>query len=218
MVFHRSLSDSKSPRVSRTVLSILALLHSAVVWMVSTHPPTSKSSSFFNNPLITVPKVPITIGIIVTFMFHSFFNSLAKRGTYPSFRILSVLFCGQPGQQSPQFGNFSFLLLLIIIRYGLLAEIRWSVCMSKSHRNLCVLFSRTDVELCIYRLFVWWNLNFLHISLRITLPTRSCLVLYSFCANLLHSLIDWWFRLYHYITYIFYFVASYLFLLWYNYP
>ena len=40
--------------------------------MVSTRPPASKSSSPFNNPLITVPKAPITIGIIVTFMFHSF--------------------------------------------------------------------------------------------------------------------------------------------------
>ena len=32
----------------------------------------------FNNPLVTVPKALITIGIIVTFMFHSFFNSLAR--------------------------------------------------------------------------------------------------------------------------------------------
>ena len=70
MVFHWSLSDSKSPRVSRTLLSILAVLNNAVVSMVSTRPLTSLSSSPFNNPLATVPKVPITIGIIVTFMFH----------------------------------------------------------------------------------------------------------------------------------------------------
>ena len=49
-----------------------------LVWMVSTRPPTSKSSRPFNNPLVTVRKAPITIGIIVTFMFHSFFNSLAR--------------------------------------------------------------------------------------------------------------------------------------------
>ena len=35
MVFHRRLSDSKSPQVSRTLLSILATLIN-VVWMVST--------------------------------------------------------------------------------------------------------------------------------------------------------------------------------------
>ena len=68
MVFHWSLSDSKSTQVSRNLLSILAVLNNAVVWMVSTRPPTSKSSSPFNNPLVTIPKAPITIGIIVTFM------------------------------------------------------------------------------------------------------------------------------------------------------
>ena len=76
MVFHRSLSDSKSPQVSRTLLSILVVFNNAVVWMVSTRPPTSKSSSSFSNPLVTVPKAPITIGTIVTFMFHSFFKIL----------------------------------------------------------------------------------------------------------------------------------------------
>ena len=70
MVFHWSLSDSKSPQVSRTLLSILAVLNNAVVWMASTRPPTSKSTSPFSNPLVTVPNAPITIGIIVTCMFH----------------------------------------------------------------------------------------------------------------------------------------------------
>ena len=84
MVFHWSLSDSKSPQVSRTLLSILAVLNNAVVCMVSTRPLTSKSSSPFINPLVTVPNAPITIGIIVTCMFHSFFNSL-PRSRYLSF-------------------------------------------------------------------------------------------------------------------------------------
>ena len=78
MVFYGRLSDSKSPQVSRTLLSILDVFNNAVVWMVSTWPPTFKSSRPLNNPLLTVPKAPITIGIIVTFMFHSFFNSLAR--------------------------------------------------------------------------------------------------------------------------------------------
>ena len=42
MVFHWSLSDSKSPQVSRTLHSILAVLNNVVVWMVSTRSPTSK--------------------------------------------------------------------------------------------------------------------------------------------------------------------------------
>ena len=62
MVFHWSLSDSKSPQVFRTFLSILVVLNNVVVWMVSTRVLISKSSSPFNNPLVTVP---ITIGIII---------------------------------------------------------------------------------------------------------------------------------------------------------
>ena len=89
MVFHRNLSNSKSPQVSRTLLSILAVLNNAVVWMVSTCPPASKSSSPFNNPFVTLPNALITIGIIVTFMFHNFFDSLA-RSKYLSF--FSILF------------------------------------------------------------------------------------------------------------------------------
>ena len=38
MVFHWSLSDSKSPQVSRILLSILAILNNVLVWMVSARP------------------------------------------------------------------------------------------------------------------------------------------------------------------------------------
>ena len=188
MVFHWSLSDSKFPQVSRTLLNILAVLNNVVVWIVSTHPPTSKSSSSFSNPLVTVPKAPITIGIIVTSMFHSFFNSL-ERSRYLSFFSHSFSFILWSTGTTKSIILQVLFFLLIIIRSGLLVEIRWSVCMSKSHRSLCVLFSRTGAGLCVYHLFVWSNSNFLHISQWITLPTQSCLVLYSFCANLLH-LID----------------------------
>ena len=188
MVFHWSLSDSKSPQVSRTHLSILAVLSNAVVWIVSTRPLTSKSSRPFNNPLVTVPNAPITSGTIVTFMFHSFFNYLA-RSRYLSFFSLSFRFIlWSAGTAKSAILQILFL-LLIIMRSGLLAGIRWSVCMLKSHRSLCESFSRTGTGLCIYHLFVWLNWNFLHISQWINLPTQSCLVLYSFCANLLHSLI-----------------------------
>ena len=78
MDIHRSLCESKSPQVSRFLLNILAVLNNAVVWMVSTHPPTSKSSSPFYNPLVTVPQTQFTIGINVTFMIHSFFQFLSK--------------------------------------------------------------------------------------------------------------------------------------------
>ena len=77
------------------------------------------------------------------------------------------------------------------IRSGCLVEIRWSDHMSISQRGLCVLFSRTNVGFCICHFFVCLDFNFFHNSQWITLPTQSCLVLYSFCANLQHSLIIW---------------------------
>ena len=157
MIFHWSLSDSKSPQVSRTLLSIPAVLNNAVVWMVPTRLLISKSSSPFSNPLVTVPNAPIKIGIIVTCMFHSFFNSLA-RSRYLSFFSHSFSF-RQPGQQCRLFCMFS-IFLLIIINSGLLAGIRLSVCMLMSHKSLCVAFSMTGAGLCIYHLLVWSNLNF----------------------------------------------------------
>ena len=65
--FYWSLSDSKCPQVSRTLLSILTVLNNVVVWMVSTRSPISKSSSPFSNPLVTVPNTPITIACSLVF-------------------------------------------------------------------------------------------------------------------------------------------------------
>ena len=45
----------------------------------------------FNNSLVIVPEASITIGTIVTFMFHSFFTSLA-RSRYLSFFLYSFRF------------------------------------------------------------------------------------------------------------------------------
>ena len=75
MVFHWRLSDNKSPQVSGTFLSTLTDFSNAVLWMVPTRPLISKFFSPFTNPLVTVQRAPITIGITVTFMFYSFLNS-----------------------------------------------------------------------------------------------------------------------------------------------
>ena len=164
MVFHWRLSDSK--QVSRILLSILTVFNNAVVWMVPTQPPTSKSSRPFNNPLVTVRKAPITISITVSFMFHSFFSNSVEVliSLFTFFQFYSVV---SRDYKVDNFADFLFY-LLIIIRSGLLVEIRWSVCISKSHRILCVSFSRIGAGLCIYHLLAWLNLNFLHISQWIT--------------------------------------------------
>ena len=58
-----SASDSKSPQVSRTLLSILAVPSNAVVWMVSTHSSISNSSSLWwlprANQLPYLPTPPL---------------------------------------------------------------------------------------------------------------------------------------------------------------
>ena len=73
--FYWSLSDSDFLQVTRTLLSILADLNNAVVWMVSTCLLISKSSSPFTNPLGIVPSASITILTTVGFMFHIFLFS-----------------------------------------------------------------------------------------------------------------------------------------------
>ena len=150
MVVYWSLGDNKSPQVSGTLLSILADLSNAVVWIVSTRPLISNSSSPFTNHLVSVPRAPITIGITITFMFYSFFYSLA-RSKYLSFFSLSFDFTLWSAETA-KFTILQVLFLLTIIRVGLLAEIRWSICVSKSSR---VCASRRDSGLCIYYLFVW---------------------------------------------------------------
>ena len=124
MVFRWRLSDSKSPQVSKTLLSILTVFNNAVVLMVSTRSPTSKSSRHFNNPLVTVPKAPITIGIIVTFLFHSFFLFSSKVevliSLFTFFQFYTVV---SRDSKVDNLADFLFL-LLIITRSVLLAEIR----------------------------------------------------------------------------------------------
>ena len=109
--------------------------------------------------------------LILLFTFFQFYSVVSRDGKVHNFA--SSLFC----------------FAIDYYKSGRLTEIGWSVCVSNYHRSLWVSFSRTDVGLCIYHLFVWSNLNFLHNSQQITLPIQSCLVLYSFCENLLYSLI-----------------------------
>ena len=125
-------------------------------------------------------------------MFHSFFNSIARSKYLSFFSLCFFPFYSVVIQDSKVHNFASFLFLLFITKRSiLLAKNMWSMCITKSHRSFCVTFSKTDSGLCIYHLLVWSHLNFLHISQWFTLPTQSCLVLYSFCANLLHSLIMW---------------------------
>ena len=89
MVFHWSLRDIKS-QVSMTLLSILADLKNLIVWIFATRLVISKTSNPCINPFVIVPRAPITIGINVTLIFHSFFFTYQARSRELIF--FSVLF------------------------------------------------------------------------------------------------------------------------------
>ena len=130
----------------------------------------------------------------VTFISHSFFNSLA-RSRYLSFFSLSFNFTLWSA------GTWKSIILQVLVCFFVFCWLLWVLVVwprlddpfvyqkSLCQKSLCVSFSRTAVGLRLYHLFVWSNFNFLHNSQLITLPTQSCLVLNSFWINLLHLLI-----------------------------
>ena len=155
MGFHWRLSGSKSPQVSGTLLSILTDLNNIVVWTVSTRSLISKSFSLCTNPSMTLPSVPITIGFTITFMSHSIFSSLARSRYLSHFRFLSVLPYGQSERQSLLFGRLSF--LLTVTRSGHLADIRWSVCVSKAPETFVHFIFKAGFSVAHIPFFVWSN-------------------------------------------------------------
>ena len=125
--FLPALADSLSleyhwQQVSRTRLSIVANLENTVVWMDSNRPPIFNSSSLLSKPLCTVQSVPITVGITIFHMFHSFLVLWQCPKTCLSFYFLWFWLCGPPRSQNPLYGKFSSF-LLIMTRFWFLAGI-----------------------------------------------------------------------------------------------
>ena len=153
MVFQWRLSDSKSPQVSGILLSALADLNNAVVWIVSIRPPSSNFSSPLSKPLETILRAPITTGITVNLMFHCSFSSQA-RSKYLSFCLFSLLFTlWSAWTAKSSIRQVFFIWFFLLSR--VLTGIRLSVCISKSQGILCVPFSWPDSGLCMYHLVVW---------------------------------------------------------------
>ena len=102
---------------------------------VSTCPLISKFSNPCTISLVTVPSDPITIDVSVTLMFHNFFCSLARSRYQSLFSLSSNFTLWSVGQQSPLFG-WIFFFLWTVISSGHLAEMRRSIRILKSQRNL----------------------------------------------------------------------------------
>ena len=120
-IFH----SSSSHQVSRILLSILADLKNVIVGMVVFLFPTLQATY----TLGTVPSVPITTGMIVTFIFHSVFFLFPGKVQvffslfiYLNFHSVVLRDCKVYYTASARF------FLSIICRSSLLARIRLSVC------------------------------------------------------------------------------------------
>ena len=130
-IFSLTLSDSMSPQVSSTFLSILADHKNAKVSMVSVCPLISNPSCPCTNPLQIVPSAPITISITNTKIYIVFFQFSCK--VYELISLFSFFsLCAPLGRQTQLFCRFVF---FTTIWSGRLAEIRWSVFISKSQRS-----------------------------------------------------------------------------------
>ena len=125
--------------------------------------PRAPSSSVINL-LGIVPSVQIKIGITITFMapWFVFFSSLAKFLYLSGFSLSFIFPLWSTGTAKSIILHvfFSFYFLLAISTSDCLVDIRLSVYISKS--SLYISISTTDSGFCMYHLFVWSNLNFLH--------------------------------------------------------
>ena len=135
VAFHWSLSDGKSPRVLRVLLSILAILNNVSDRMLSTLPLISNSSGSISKPLGTIPSAQTTIGITVTFMFHSFCSFFGK------VQVLTYSFSFVFIQWSAGKAKSTRLqaLLFLISSWSEFNEIRWSICIPKSQMIIIII-------------------------------------------------------------------------------
>ena len=221
MVFHWGLSDSTSPSISRILHSILAeslrccrsdVLHSF---------PFSNFSSPLTNLLVTVPIAPITTGITATFMLHNFFSFLA-RSIYLSFFSPSSNFTlrfAETAKSTIWQVLFFIYFFLCWLSPGLVVWPRLNdLFIYQNPEEFCGARSPGLILGCVYTTCSYGQIS---ISCRIPsrspgLPSHVCSYTLSVSICCIRLLCNWSFHLYHLITHIFYFVASYLFLPWYR--
>ena len=146
MIFHRNLSDIKSPQVSGTLRSILADFNNSLVWIVPACPSISNFDSPFSKPSETIPSTPITFVVTFVLMFQSFHSFLARS---PNLSLFFAFFHFH-FHQDDMSDFFSESSLGLVFR--------------PKFTNLLVPHSPGLILICTCTLIVWSNFSFLHNS------------------------------------------------------
>ena len=178
--------ESKWQYVFRTLLGIL---NNAVAMMDSICPLMSKSFS----PFTYHTRAPITIDMTVTSMFLRFFKVTYEMYMYFSLFLISFNFtlCST---RTAKFTNrqFLFTFCFFSLSQGLVVWPRLGdLFVSQNTGEVYVSYSPGRILGCAYTIY-WYGQN--EISFQIpcrspTPPSKLSLIIQSFCANLLHSLI-----------------------------
>ena len=142
--------------------------------MVFTYPLILKTSSAFINPLWIVLNSLTTTGIITSSMYNSFFFISLARSMYLSlFAFFYILTLWSAGMAKSSIRQVPFL-WLTVSRFNRLAEIRWSLWITKSQRSFCVSFSRDRFCVVHTHSLAWSNQMFCTTYSR--LPSRRICV------------------------------------------
>jgi len=148
-VIFLSFDNNKFLQISSTFLRILAECNNTVFCNSTILVFIPISFSRFRNLDGVVPSAPIITGITFTFLFHSFFSSLAKSWYFCIFSFsFSSTLVSYGTAKSIIWHLLPFFSTMIIS--GRLASITWSVCIEKSHRILYSSFSHTACGSCSY--------------------------------------------------------------------
>ena len=128
--------------------------------MVSIRPFISMSRSPCTNPLVTVPKVPFTIAIIVIFMYHICFSFPSKLEVLISFFYILLIFTLWSVRKAKPAILQILTFLLIIIRFGPSDQDLVITSLEKP-RRVCTFHSLKQILDCDYTIFSNSpNLNF----------------------------------------------------------
>ena len=138
----------------------------------------------------------------------AFSDLLPGPGIYLSFRFLSILPCGQPGWPNQLLDKFSFFSVNITWS-GRLAQMTWSICISKSQRS----HSSGQILGCAHTIRLYDQIL---PSCTITSGSPCPPVFVSsfslfVLAYYIHLLCNWSFHLYHCLISICYFLVSFWF-------